>query len=30
VEVRKLLFFNDFAGYKETILNFWYKLNCDY
>ena len=23
-------FFNDFAGYKETIVNFWYKLNCDY
>ena len=26
VEMRKLMFlhkFNDFAGYKETLLNFW-------
>ena len=32
VEVRKLMFlhkFNDFAGYRETFLNFWFKLNCD-
>ena len=32
VQMRKLMFlhkFNDFAGYKETFLNFWYKLNCD-
>ena len=32
VKVRKLMFlhkFNDFAGYKETFLNFWYELNWD-
>ena len=33
VEMRKFMFlhkFNDSTGYKETFLNFWYKLNCDY